>query len=48
LDVSSVDPSGRSRITWNSDLLSKGSIFICTIRAATRPIEASRRRPMPA
>jgi hypothetical protein len=30
--VSSVVPSGRSRITWNSLLLSNGSIFTCTSR----------------
>ncbi len=40
--VSSVLPSGRSRITWNSDLLSKGSILTSTARTAISATDPAR------
>jgi hypothetical protein len=47
-DVSSAVPSGKSSTTWNSDLLSKGSIFTCTSFTPTSAMEPTSSTPTPA
>ena len=44
---SSDDPSGMLRMTWNSDLLSKGSIFTFTQPRPTVAMLPSSRAVMP-
>ena len=46
--VSSAVPSGMSTITWNSLLLSKGSIFTVTSSSGTSAIAASSSTATPA
>ena len=48
LEVSSVVPSGKSSMTWNSLLLSNGSIFTCTALNPTRLTLTSSSAMMPA